>query len=130
MLRLVGKLTPPRVQAAVFSTRWNRWTTSRRFQKEQCCLLCARHDSEDSIEHYSCCSVVRNVLTRYLRLDHARFACLHSFLLIHADINSKECLVKIALLIYAVYSVTNALRGRPSAGVDYFEAIKQAIRDG
>ena len=31
-VRALRTLVPPRVQAAVFSTQWNRWTTARRFQ--------------------------------------------------------------------------------------------------
>ena len=131
MLNLIGKYTPSRVQAAVFSLLWNRWTTARRFQKrDKRCLLCDRQDTEDSIEHYSRCKVTREILSRFLRLDETRFATLHTFVLVNPDIDSKECLVKIALLTYGIYRTTNAVRGRSNVGANFFEAIKQAIKDG
>ena len=131
LLKLVGKYTPPRVQSAVFSTLWNRWTTARRYQvRDKRCLLCDAGHSEDSIEHYSCCRIVREILARFLHMDQARFASLHTFVLTHPDINSKESLVKIALLIYGVYRTTNAVRAHRVAGTNYFEAIKQAIKEG
>ena len=119
------------MQAAVFSTLWNRWTTPRRFQgRDKRCILCDLEYSEDSIEHYSCSRIVREVLARVLHMDQARFASLHTFVLTHPDINSKENLVKISLLIYGVYRTTNAVRAHTAAGGNYFEAIKQAIKEG
>ena len=132
MLNLIGKYTPPRVQAAVFSLLWNRWTTARRFQKgDKRCLLCDRQDTEDSIEHYSRCRVTREILSRFLRLYETRFATLHTFVLVNPDIDSKGCFVEIAVFhFYGIYRTTNAVRGRSNVGANFFEAIKQAIKDG
>ena len=57
-----GKVAP-RVEAAVFSTIWNRWCTARRHQnRAEChnrCLLGCGGYAEDSIEHYCRCQVVK-----------------------------------------------------------------------
>lgn len=72
-LGVLRKLVAPRVQAAVFSTLWNRWCTPRRFQRRGCqenqCLLGCGGMAEDSIEHYSFCKAVRAVASSMLFLD-------------------------------------------------------------
>ena len=130
LLSRLGALVPPRVQAAVFGAIWNRWTTAARFQGSRCCLLCGLGDS-DKLQHYCCCRVVRQVLTRRLRLPDDEFANLDSFLLVNPSITSKEVLTLVALLIYGVYDITNKQRqlGR-SLGEAAFEAIAQAVRQG
>ena len=55
----LAPLAPPRVQAAVWKTRWNGWVTQRRMQslrtaRRRCIFRCAAR-AEDSIEHYACC---------------------------------------------------------------------------
>ena len=130
LLSRLASMVPPRVQAAVFGAIWNRWTTASRFQSSRCCLLCGLERS-DKLQHYSGCSVVRQILARKLRLPGSEFANLASFLLVNPNINSTGVLTLIALLVYAVYIVTNKQRqiGRP-LGEAAFEAIAQAIRQG
>jgi hypothetical protein len=129
LLKCVGKLSPPRVQAAVFGTLWNRWTTARRFQKTAPCLLC-QEEASDSIEHYSCCRIVREVMARFLRLDTEIYCNLHSFLLIHPAIGTREQLSCISLLIYGVYKLTNSLRPTGASCSEPFEALRQAVKEG
>ena len=131
-LRCLEQAVPPRVQAAAFGTIWNRWTTSRRFQKRDSgtCLFCSV--GEDSIEHYCTCPVVRDICRRRLNLDPDRFASLHSFTLTSPFINTWETLITVSLLIYATYVTTNKLRHK-SLGFgreDTFEALNQAIKEG
>ena len=91
----LGQLAPPRVQSAVFGAMWNRWTTARRFQRADACLLCGGGYTRDSIEHYSECNVVKQVYNRKLRLPIDRFANLHSFVLSNPYIDSKETLIAV-----------------------------------
>ena len=60
-LRALGDIKnklPPKVGAAVLRASWNGWCTSRRFQKHgQCMFGCNSFIQEDSLEHYSGCSV-------------------------------------------------------------------------
>ena len=92
LLRALGAMVPPRVQAAVFSTMWNRWTTARRFQNRAKCLLGCAGCAQDSIEHYCRCPTVRAVCLRTLRLDPAVFCNLHTFVLVNPRISTMETL--------------------------------------
>jgi hypothetical protein len=132
LLRTLKDLVPPRVQAAVFSTCWNRWITHKRFQvtRNQGCLLgCGR--GADSIEHYCGCNKVQEVFRRKLNLDATTFANLHSFTMTNPHIKTSEQLTSLALGIYGVYTATNRLRAQ--GGIqerDAVDALTQAIRDG
>ena len=48
------KLVPPRVQGAVLSAIWNRWTTKARFQQRSDgqCLLCDSDIAEGNIDGF------------------------------------------------------------------------------
>ena len=131
LLRMLGELVPPRVQAAVFSTIWNRWTTARRFQGRARCLLGCGGQAQDSVEHYCRCAALQAVCQSMLRLDPAVFCNLHAFLLVNPRINTKETLTAVALAIYSVYTCTCRARWRgacsATAAVD---AIKQGVREG
>ena len=78
-LRQLNKVVTPRVQSAVFSTMWNRWTTARRFQRHQACLLCRGPHTQDAIEHYAKCPVVKRLAAQFLHLDPGQFVNLHFF---------------------------------------------------
>ena len=56
-LKFAFRSTPPRVSMSYFGLIWNRWCTSRRFQKEEKCVLCGQEGSWDSVEHYASCEV-------------------------------------------------------------------------
>ena len=131
LLQVLGGLSPPRVQAAVFSTLFNRWTTARRFQGHARCLFGCGDGSEDSIEHYCRCGAVRAVFQRKLRLDPGVFCNLHTFLLVNPRIRSKEVLSVLGLAIYAVYTCTNTMRHRGRCDFEVaVDAITQAVREG
>ena len=57
-------------------------------------------NAEDSIEHYCCCDVVKQVMRRRLKLDPYYFANLHTFTLCNIHITTTEDLATVALLIY------------------------------
>ncbi|CAK0857870.1 unnamed protein product [Prorocentrum cordatum] len=131
LLQVLGSLSPPRVQAAVFSTLFNRWTTARRFQGRARCLFGCGDGSEDSIEHYCRCRAVRTAFQRKLRLDPGVFCNLHTFLLVNPRIRSKEVLSLLGLAIYAVYTCTNTMRHRGRCDFEVaVDAITQAVREG
>jgi len=113
-LQLLQQLVPPRVCAAALSTLWNRWCTHRRYQKRFCatnrCMLGCGNTAEDSIEHYFHCRVTQDILQRQLNLPPPLFANLHSGLLCNANIQTKDQLTSVALLIYGLYSTTNRIR--------------------
>ena len=109
-LRQLRTLVAPRVQSAVFSTMWDRWTTARRFQGAGMCVLCRVPHTQDSIEHYAKCPVVKRLAAQFLHLDPRQFVNLHSFLLVNPLVTTKETLTTIALLAYATYRCTNFQR--------------------
>ena len=47
-----------------FGLVWNRWCTSRRFQKEDKCVLCGQDGTLDSVEHYATCEVARMLASK------------------------------------------------------------------
>ena len=134
-LRLLGNLVPPRVVAAVFSTIWNRWTTHRRFQQRSsvtnvCSLGCSK-EAENSIEHYANCACVRELGTRYLRLQGRQQINSHTFMLCNPKLTTQEDLTKAALLVYATYRAVNHQRHNPPLphGAIY-NAMTQWVREG
>ena len=131
LLKTLGALVPPRVQAAVFSTMWNRWTTARRFQSRAKCLFGCAGCAQDSIEHYCKCPAVRTVCQRMLRLDAECFCNLHTFILVNPRIASMETLTTVALLVYGAYTASNHIRFHGGPPPDSaVEAIMQAVREG
>ena len=113
-LHLLGSLTTPRVWAAVFGTVWNRWVTARRtdqrHSKVNVCVFGCSNTADDSIEHYSRCAYTRELAARYLHLDMATQANLHSFMLCNPFMTTREELVTSAILVYAIYRGTNHYR--------------------
>jgi len=135
LLKMMARVTPPRVQAAAFSTVWNRWTTSARFQHKRVlpCLLCGLPQG-DRLEHYCRCEVARNVCRRQLNVDPSIFATLHAFTLATPLVTQRSSLACLGLLIYAVYRTVNCVRhrcsGTPISIEDAYEAVAQAVREG
>ena len=131
-LRQLAGLVAPRVHAAVFGSIWNRWCTRRRFQLRGTCRLCQAVHSEDSIEHYAFCKVVRELAARRLRLDAFLHVNLHTFTCTNPLLNSKELLTRAALLIYATYRALNYQRhaASPLLGEDLFHAMSQWVVEG
>ena len=132
LLRRLAYVTPPRVQAAVFSTIWNRWTTERRFQRSGPCLLCGACGG-DSIEHYCRCCVTQSACRGILNCSPDIFATLHTFVLATPLLVNRSCLVVAGLLVYATYTTVNAIRhgSKKPVGVNTaIQAVSQAVREG
>ena len=136
LLQSLSNVAPPRVQSAAFSTIWNRWTTSARFQSNNVlpCLLGCGVQEGDRIEHYCKCGVVKNVCAKLLRLDPRVFANLHAFTLTSPLIMQRSELACLGLLIYATYRTVNSIRHRYSATPVMvnlaYDALCQAVREG
>jgi len=104
----------PRVGASYFSILWNRCTTSRRFQRAGCCVLCRNPSSWDSVEHYAFCPVVSEIGVKLFRLPPAlnglrardqrrAFFCLKRE-------PSPEDLMIMALFLHVIYCLQNEHR--------------------
>ena len=139
VLRRLQALKPvvaPLVSAAVLSTLWNRWTTGRRFQRQDICVLGCSPTAADSIEHYACCPIIRTAARRFLGLHMRPWPhALCDFLLAtgppSAPHPSRASLTRSAILLYAAYTTTNAARHRaPRTGAEAIAMIQQAIAEG
>ena len=135
-LTALKPLVAPRVQAAVLSTLWNRWTTGRRFQRQDVCVLGCSLTAADSIEHYAHCPVIRTAAQRFLGLHMRPWPhALCDFLLAtgppSAPHPSRACLTRSAILLYAAYTTTNAARHRaPRTEAEAVAMMQQAIAEG
>ena len=109
-LKTLAKLTTPRVHSAVYGAIWNRWCTLRRFQQRGHCRLCQLPHTEDSIEHYPFCTIVKRIATTRLHLHHTTQVNIHTFTLTNPFLRTQEQLVRAALLIYATYRALNHQR--------------------
>jgi len=129
------QISPPRVQGAVLSTIWNRWTTEARMQqtRRQRCLLCRAEDSRDAIEHYATCPMTRRLMSARLNMEPDVFANLHSWTLCSPCIRTEEQLLCIGIAIYAVYNTTNKLRRAERLNClsmeDRYQALAQSVKE-
>ena len=135
-MKRLAALVPPRVQSALFSTLWNRWTTARRFQNygSACLLGCGCRGQEDAIEHYVACPVVRSVAAKRLHLHITPQDALENLLLIRVPPNTADTdswLLRCAVMLYAVYRTTNDAR-KNGAFIPRVaqQALKEAIYEG
>ena len=134
-LRNMKQISPPRVQGAVLSTIWNRWTTEARMQqtRRQRCLLCRAEDSRDAIEHYATCPMTRRLMSARLNMEPDVFANLHSWTLCSPCIRTEEQLLCIGIAIYAVYNTTNKLRRAERLNClsmeDRYQALAQSVKE-
>ena len=131
-LKKIATLTTPRVHAAVFGAIWNRWCTLRRFQQRGRCRLCQQPSTEDSIEHYSRCAIVRRVAQKRLRLDSSTQVNIHTFTCTNPLLHTEEQLTRAALLIYATYRALNHQRmsETPLTPEELYSAMSQWIVEG
>lgn len=129
---LLSTWCQPRILSVYLRTLWNGWVTDRRFANlrqahgVQCrtCLLCCG-TGEDSVDHYSCCSV----FWQFAHLARPRGLGLRPdlrgkdvFLLIREGLTDIEK-VRIALGIYAVYRTVNHMRHADNPGQHDFTAM-------
>ena len=135
-LRQLRTLVTPRVQAAMISTLWNRWTTARRFQVQgsPCLLGCNCPSGEDSIEHYLACPIVLSVAARRLRLHFPPGMSAPCCMLAHtppATVDVPSWLLRCGVLVYATYRTTNTARNRGQLTPPVAEAaLREAIYEG
>ena len=108
-LKLVQKLTTPRVQAGVFRTLWNGWTTAARFQRVQPCTLACNPTAEDRIEHYAGCDFYRR-LVEWMGLD-SRLVSRVGFLLVAPSMSEHE-ITLVSVAVYAMHRATAHFRFR------------------
>ena len=130
-----GKLVPPRVQAAVFTTLWNGWCTHRRFQKrsstDNVCRFKCSSTSEDSLEHYCRCPVVPRVARHILHFSYPPELALNVWMLnsywLDIDYNMRGA----ALLIYGTYMAFNTIRHKGIADANQaYKCITQFCKLG
>ena len=131
-LMILQGSTAPRVQAACFSTLWNRWCTPRRFGKRSSpanvCLLGCAGWAEDSIEHYVHCKAVRRVANSFLKLGPT--VGMEKFMLSDEALGDQESLVCMAVLICATYNTANRLRCKGRLEHEgAVEALQQGCRN-
>ena len=134
-LSFLGRHAPPRIRAAVLSTMWNRWVTARRFQRSTVCCLGCSVDAHDSIEHYSCCPVIRRVAASDLRLAMRPWPqAMGDFLLLtHPEcqdhtVSPARITLRMAILVTAAYHVTNSARNNlPHSDAEAVSMLRQSL---
>ena len=131
-LKTLAKLTTPRVHAAAYGAIWNRWCTLRRFQQRGHCRLCQLPHTEDSIEHYPFCTIIKRIATARLHLHHATQVNIHTFTLTNPFLRTQEQLIRAALLIYATYRALNHQRRSetPLNSEELHHAMSQWVVEG
>ena len=95
-----------------FGLVWNRWCTSRRFQKSDPCVLCKNPDTRDSIEHYSSCEVSHK-LAKYLFLGRNPFCGDYADNLAHLlgiDISDDSRRLDHLIWVFILYTLQNFAR--------------------
>ena len=95
-------------------------------------MLCGRTGSQDSIEHYSVCSALRELAARNLRLHPSDHLNIYAFTCTNPLLNTKEKLVRVALLIYSAYRASNFQRhaNAPLEGTELYHALCQWVAEG
>ena len=135
-LQTLKSLVAPRVSAAVLSTLWNRWTTGRRFQRQDICVLGCSPTAAYSIEHYACYLIIQTAARRFLGLHmrpwpHALCDLMLATGPPAAPHPSRANLTRSAILLYAAYAAANTARHRaPRTEAEAIAMIQQAIAEG
>ena len=135
------KQLPPRVLGACFKLLCNMWVTDRRLRGRYaagpCRFSCGGLGSEDSVEHYFGCRVVRRFATSVLHMR-CRFTPLREHIFLTApvcrDTQEPFWFERSALCTYAVYRVVNAARQMPigmlRSDAEGMRALRQALCEG
>ena len=134
--RVLGRLrdlagrVPPRVQAAVLGSLFNRWATGRRFQSryEGGCLLGCGGD--DSIEHYLRCRIGRDFCRDCIFLDISAADTWDTMMLASCPSRYADhylLWVRIAILHYVLYRSVHALRHCPQSPEHIRRVLQQAL---
>ena len=132
----MSKFVAPRLTGAMFSMLWNRCNTSHRNQGRtggrcRCRLGCpVGPGAQDSIEHYSCCPMVKEFGRRKLRMD-PQHINLHLLTLSQPQHWTKEFATKAGLLIYATYRVIHSTpQETPLTGEQTFDRMETFLFRG
>ena len=134
-LHELGSQVTPRVQAAVFRTLWNAWTTERRFQRRHgpanvCAFRCS-HTAEDSIEHYCRCPIVMGVARKFLRIEYPLQEGLNVWTLNSHWVECNDIMRRVAILVYGTYTAFNSIKHKGITDSQQAqECIVQSCRQG
>ena len=125
-LKHLHRLTTLRVQAAVFRTLWNGWTTAARFQRVRPCNLGCNTSAEDRIEHYACCVFYRR-LVEWMGLDN-RLVSRAGFLLVAPGMSDQE-ITLVSVAVYAMHLATAHFRSSdPPTSSVVMDFLQQTCR--
>jgi hypothetical protein len=124
----------PRVQTTYFRTIWNGWVTDRRLNTlvrngRSCVLGCGWE--EDSIEHYSCCSVFWGFV--HLQRPEglgvpSTFRSREALFLLTPGLTEQDK-VRLALGLHGLYNLVNRLRWHPDhSSFNHRAALKLLVR--
>jgi hypothetical protein len=130
MLLGLSKLVSPRIWAATLRALCDGWTTHRRMQRSSPCLFgCGQ--GEDSIAHYSRCTMVARLMSSKLRLarqpPESRLA---GFLLLEPcwRPGRESMLARRALGVYATFMASNRVRKGQAQNAE--EVWMQYLKEG
>ena len=114
-LRKLQRLVQPRVFVVVFRTIFNAWYTDRRCGQTStpCKMGCGHAAGRDSLEHYTCCSVIREFGVEHLRLLDCNIRDIDYWVLSTA-FQSDDVLIRFALLQFAAYNLRNFRAHHPA----------------
>ena len=73
-------------------------------------MFCCGEEAGDSIEHYSRCIVVHRFASTFVGLIFPRAEGLAIFTLCHSLLDRRDALVRSAIMLYAVWRVTEKVR--------------------
>ena len=111
-LKIIGRRTPPRVHAAVFSTLFGRWLTAKRMGKWGHCRFNCGVGACDCA-HYVSCPLFRKFIADNIDLRVAGAEAKQVFSLAQHPLDhvGDPCtLIKIALALFVAYRTFNAMR--------------------
>ena len=132
-LTKIFSLTTVRVGVVIFRTWLNGWCTARRFQHKdsKCVFNCECAFSEDSIEHYAFCPIIRRFATQHLHLSANLVGAMCPFLCLNRYTNDSTLIVQ-CLLTYATYTASNRIRfgGINPASICMNEFLMQIMCQG
>jgi len=127
-MNTLTKLVAPRVACAFFKMLWNGWGTDYRFQKNSGCKLgCGSEYANDSIEHYCCCQVVKEVAWKKLKRK-----AMKDSMLLAANNMTPEDITAYSLLCYAIFTslITVAKYSPVNSRKSGFDLISHKLIEG
>ena len=125
VLKVAARL-PTSSRWALVRTWLNGWCTKRRFQQKGACLFC--HLEEDSIEHFSCCRLVRKVGQRLTGIPQRVDDRLDFLLLDNSSSLQGLTFTKQVAYLHALYNAHNSLRINAAAAQSAPSQIRNHLR--